>query len=215
MTTLAISSPSITVADLLDQLGGISPRRVRLRPYPGTATEQDVIATERKSQSLFELVDGTLVEKAMGYRESVLAGAILAALRAFVIPRKLGIVSGADGTLRIFPGLVRVPDVAFVSRERLPGGKVPDAPIPQLVPNLAVEVLSEGNTPGEMDRKRREYFSAGVRLVWIIDAEARTASVYTTPEDRDVLDEQRSLEGGAVLPGFTLSLRELFAELDG
>jgi Uma2 family endonuclease len=86
--------------------------------------------------------------------------------------------------------------------------------VPELVPDLAVEILSEGNTPAEMRRKRREYFKAEVRLVWQIDPRTRTAAVYTDPERHETLSETRALDGGDVLPGFTLTLRDLFAELD-
>jgi Uma2 family endonuclease len=83
-----------------------------------------------------------------------------------------------------------------------------------LAPDLAVEVLSAGNTPGEMARKRQEYFAAGVRLVWLVDPEARPVEVFTAPEQPTILHEEHTLEGGAVLPGLALPLRELFAELD-
>ena len=63
----------LTLADVLQQLGGISPRRVRFRPAPGTATEEDVIKIRDRERRLFELIDGVLVEKVMGYWESVLA----------------------------------------------------------------------------------------------------------------------------------------------
>jgi Uma2 family endonuclease len=77
-----------------------------------------------------------------------------------------------------------------------------------------VEVLSESNTADEMARKRREYFAAGVRLVWQVAPLTRTVEVYTAPEQVTVLHEEDTLEGGAVLPGFALPLREFFAELD-
>ena len=81
-------------------------------------------------------------------------------------------------------------------------------------PDLAVEVLSESNTAEEMARKLREYFAAGVRLVWMIDPRDRTATVFTGPELSRMLDETHTLDGGDVLPGFQLPLRDLFAELD-
>jgi Uma2 family endonuclease len=83
-----------------------------------------------------------------------------------------------------------------------------------LAPSIAVEVLSESNTRGEMERKRREYFKAGVEVVWIVDPESRTVDVYTTLQEFITLTEKDKLDGGAVLPGFTLSLRDLFSELD-
>ena len=111
-------------------------------------------------------------------------------------------------------GLVRLPDVAFVSWDRLPERRVPDEPIPNVVPDLAVEVLSASNTAKEMARKRGEYFRAGVRLVWEIDPRARTARVYTSESSFTDLAVNDTLDGGTVLPGFTLPLAQLFAELD-
>jgi Uma2 family endonuclease len=170
---------SRTVADLLEQLGDISPRRVLARPFPGTATEQDVIDLETREKRLCELVDGVLVEKTMGYFESMLAAQLITFLGEFLKHHDLGMLAGADGALRLWPGLVRIPDVSFVSWNRLPNRQVPREPIPDLVPDLAGEVLSEGNTKREMERKLSEYFQAGVRLVWFIEPASRSARVYT------------------------------------
>src|SRR5947207_728351 len=125
MTTLPASPPKVrTLADLLEELGGIPPSRVLARPAPGTATEDDLLALD-KQHGLCELVDGVLVEKAMGYRESLLAVALAALLREFVNARNLGLVTGESGMMRLFPGLVRIPDVAFASWDRFPNGRVP------------------------------------------------------------------------------------------
>ena len=215
MTPLMTTAPAIrTLADLLERLGGIAPGRVLCQPAPGRATEADLLEVATHDDRLYELVDGALVEKAVGLRESLLAIVIAASLREFVLPRNLGVVSGADGTMRLFPGLVRIPDVAFASWDRFAEGRIPLDPIPDLVPDLVVEVVSEGNTVAETDRKRREYFRAGVRLVWMIEPKDRTAAVFTSPEHSTRLDESQTLDGGAVLPGFVLPLRDLFAELD-
>ena len=203
-----------TLADLLQKLGGISPDRVMAQPAPGTATVADVERVHSRERRLCELVDGTLVEKPVGFREAVIAIFLAESLSRFVRPRNLGLVTGADGMMAIFAGLVRIPDVAFASWQRIPGGRMPADPIPDLVPDLAIEVLSRGNTIAEMDRKRREYFRAGVRLVWEVDPEQRTAAVYTRPENAALLSEADVLDGGNVLPGFTLALRDVFAELD-
>ena len=199
---------------MLEQLGGIAPARVRFHPAPGTATEADVLAIHDHEDRLYELVDGVLVEKAMGLRESFLAIALASILWSFVRPRNLGLVTGEAGMMRLMAGLVRMPDVAFISWTRLPNRRVPTEPIPALAPDLVVEVLSAGNTPGEMARKRQEYFHAGVQIVWMVDPNARTVEVFTAPEQSTVLHEVQTLEGGTVLPGFVLPLHELFAELD-
>jgi len=203
-----------TLDELVERLGGIPLSRILVQPAPGLATEADLLEAQRLYDSLYELVDGVLVEKGMGYCESILAGVLIEVLRRFVIPRNLGLVSSPDGTVRLFPGLVRIPDVAFASWDRFPGRKVPEEPVPSLVPDLVVEVLSESNTEPEMERKRGEYFTSGVRVVWEVDLEPRKVMVYTPDGTVAVLDASQTLDGGAVLPGFTLKLSELFDELD-
>jgi Uma2 family endonuclease len=207
-------TPPVNVRDVLERFPGIAAERIRLQPPPGTATEDDVVRIHGEEDILCELVDGTLVEKIMGYSESIIAIAIATRLWNYVTPRKLGKVTGADGMMKLFPKLVRIPDVAFASWARFEGGKVPKRPVPALVPDLAVEVLSEGNTAAEMERKLDDYFRAGVRLVWLVDCDRRTVTVYTSRADSQVLDTSAVLTGGDVLPGFELPLGELFAELD-
>lgn len=204
-----------TVAELLRRLGNVPASRVRLRPMPGTAAEADVTAAHDRDGRLCELVDGVLVEKTMGFKESEVAGLILHFLIAFVRPRHLGIVTAPDGPMRLLPGLVRIPDVAFVSWDRLPGRKRPAAAVPDLAPDLAVEVLSKGNTRAEMARKLREYFAAGTRLVWLVDPRTRTVRVHSGPRTSRRLGPGDVLDGGDVLPGFTLPLQDLFPDGEG
>jgi Uma2 family endonuclease len=196
-----------TVADLLEALGDIPPERVRMQPPPGTATEADVIAIHAREKRLCELVDGTLVEKPMGYDESRLAVELITTLVVFLRQHDLGTVAGEAGMMRLVTGLVRIPDVSFVRWEHLPEEY---GPVPPLAPDLAIEVLSESNTPKEMERKLREYFEAGTQLVWYFDPRARTVTVYTSPDQFIVLDESQTLDGGDVLPGLVIPLRELF-----
>lgn len=203
-----------TLADLMARVGGIPLDRVLFHPSPGTATKQDVVDLMEHEGKLCELVEGVLLEKIMGWNESSLAGFLLGLLNAFVIPRNLGIVSGADGTVELMPDLVRIPDVAFTSWDRLPGRRRPTEPIPRLAPNLAVEVLSRSNTPGEMSAKRQDYFTAGVQIVWEIEPVARTVMVYTSLSNSTTLGPGDTLDGGVVLPGYKLPVNELFAEMD-
>ncbi len=215
MTSVLMTAGAIeTLADLLAQLGDIAPERVRFHPLPGTTTEQDVLDVHTRQGRLCELVDGVLVEKGMEFRESFLAIALSAILWGFVKPRNLGLVTGEAGMVRLASGLIRIPDVAFISWDRLPDRRVPTEPIPGLVPDLVVEVLSASNTAAEMDRKRREYFAAGVRLAWFVDPVSRAVEVYTAVNQSTMLHAEHTLEGGAVLPGFALPLQELFDELD-
>jgi Uma2 family endonuclease len=109
--------------------------------------------------------------------------------------------------MRLMEGLARIPDVSCVRWERLPARPGPIAPV---APDLAVEVLSESNTPKEMERKLRECFVNGTQLVWFFDLKARTVTVYTSPDQYTVLGEADTLDGGDVLPGFAISVRMLF-----
>ncbi len=202
-----------TFADVLEQLGGIDPRRVRVSPAPGKATEKDLLRLLDHGNRLYELVDGTLVEKVMGFMESAVGTELSSWLAPFVRQHDLGIVAGADGTLRLMSKLVRIPDVSFISWAQLPSHEYPSEPIPTLYPDLAVEVLSEGNTEKEMERKLKEYFLAGTRLVWLVDPETRTVRVYTSPEEPLTLTERDTLDGGDVVPGFALPLKDLFARV--
>jgi len=203
--------PVRTLGELLRRLGDVPPDRVRFDPIPGTATLGDLARTENSG---CELVEATLVEKSMSLRESLLAAYLCALMGPIVRGRNLGILSGPDGTYELVSGLVRLPDLAFVSWDRLPGRRLPDEPVPNVVPDLAVEVLSVSNAPGEMSRKRAEYFAAGVRLVWEIDPRARTVRVYTSETAFTDLTAVDTLDAAPVLPGFTLPLADLFAELD-
>ncbi len=208
MPTTIAEAPSI--ADLLHDLGGVNPNRIRLRPAPGRATEQDVVRIEAKEDRLYELINGVLVEKLMGAKESLLACILIRLIGNYLDLNPLGVVLGEAGMLRLRPRLIRIPDVSVVSWDQIPSGEFPSDPVPNLYPDLAVEVLSRGNTVGEMTVKVREYFEAGTRLVWIVDPEARSVDVYTAPDECRRLKATQSLDGGDVLPGFKLSLKELF-----
>src|SRR5687768_16318248 len=103
------------MADLLEALGDVPPDRVRLRPAPGTATERDVVEVQTREGRPCELVDGVLVEKPMGLRESLWACVLIGILEDFLKRHDLGIVTAPDGAMRLMPGLVRIPDVSFIS----------------------------------------------------------------------------------------------------
>jgi Uma2 family endonuclease len=211
MAQATVAPPTIkTLADLRRRLGGIPLDRIWFRPAPGTATEKDVIEAELRENRLCELVDGTLVAKAVGFEESRLAIELAYLIKSYLEVNDLGLCVGEAGMMRIAPGLVRIPDLSFINWGRLPGRESPTDPIPDLAPNLAVEVLSGGNTKAEMTRKVREYFEAGVSLVWLIDPKKRTARVYSTPEKSILVGADQCLDGGDVLPGFIVTLADLF-----
>ena len=109
------------------------------------------------------------------------------------------------------PDTVRGPDVSYWSFERLPEDQEPEG-YPELAPDLAIEVLSRNNRTPKIREKMDEYFRRGVKMVWIVDPEDRTVTVYRSLDEGKLLHEKASLSGEDVLPGFTLSLKKLFAK---
>ncbi len=199
-----------TVADLYRRFGPIAFERIRHNPPPGSGTVDDVVRLNDHEDRLYELVDGVLVAKTVDFRDSVIASNIGSLLGNFVHPRGLGVVAGAGGTLQLDINLVRIPDVSFVSWERMPGGEIPEEPVPLLVPDLVVEVISRSNTRKEMEDKLAEYFEKGVRLVWYVRPKSRVVDVYTAPDHFARLTASMRLDGGVVLPGFSVPVGELF-----
>ncbi|MCE9528732.1 MAG: Uma2 family endonuclease [Planctomycetales bacterium] len=199
------------LAELIDSLGGVPLERIRVAPPLGAGTIDDIVNIEEKEGRLCEMIDGVLVEKTMGYFESEIAVLLAAALIQFVKKNDLGVVTGEGGMI-LFPGnQVRIPDVAFVSWERFLEAEAEGQSVPELVPDLAVEVLSPSNSAGEMSIKLEVYFRAGVRLVWYVDPASKSVTVYTSLTRSKVVPLEGTLDGGKVLPGFELPVRDLFA----
>jgi Uma2 family endonuclease len=201
----------MTVADVLEKFGPIPIARIRTKPFPGEATEQDVIDADDHEDRLLELYSGVLVEKVMGFYESYLAVFLSHVFHQYLVENPIGIVVGADGMLKLLPGEVRIPDVSFISWQRLPNRQIPREPIPLLAPDLVVEIISRGNTAKEMQLKLTEYFEAGVRLVWYVYPKRRVVVVHKSLTESAELTENDCLIGEDVLPGFSLSLATLFA----
>ena len=216
MTTaapLAFAPPTTdTVADLLHRLA-VPARRVWMIPSPGMADEADLLHATEELDRLCELVDGTLVEKPVGNDESEVGAYLSSLIVTFVMSRKLGHVLGADCLFRCLPRQVRSPDVAFVAKSQIPNGR-PAGPIWELAPALVVEVLSPSNTRREMRRKRELFFGTGTQLFWMVDPRPRTVDVYTDPRQFTTLTAADRLTGGPVLPGFDVSVADVFSPLD-
>lgn len=192
-------------------LGDVPLERIIFNPPPGTATEADLLRLVERDGRLCELIGGTLVEKPMGFWEGQIAAQLIILLGNFVRPRSLGSIFAPDSTMRMQSGHVRLPDVSFIAKDRLPKTK---QAIPTIAPDLAVEVLSESNTSREIAMKLDEFFQSGTRLAWVIDPEPRTVAIYhDAGEPTTVLDEQGMLDGEAVLPGLSIAIAELFRDV--
>jgi Uma2 family endonuclease len=222
MSTLTKSSPRTIVApkfhngdEFLHSIGDVPMSRVIFNPWPGTATEQDLLQFVEQDKRLCELIDGTLVEKPMGMYESLIASWLIYYLNLFIDAHPIGIITGEAGMMRLVSGRVRIPNVSFISSARLLGHELSKEPIPAIGPDLAVEVVSQGNTTAEMQQKTREYFQSGATLVWLIYPRDRTVAIFDAPTDQPmkVLNQSDILDGANVLPGFSLELNKLFAKL--
>lgn len=123
-----------------------------------------------------------------------------------------------DGTPRIFDGcgFFCVSHTPFEKPQSvpLPGGQLPTSPLPSLVTNFVIEILSKGNTYGEMSRKRREYFHAGVELMWMVEHRNRTITVYRTSQRFEVIREGEMIDAAPVLPDWKFNTADFFAVLD-
>ena len=131
-------------------------------------------------------------------------------LNAHVRRRKLGFVTGEQGPVRMTEGNRREPDLTVFLAADYPGGVRPDREkVSTLPPRLIVEVLSEDNTPAEIDKKLRELFASGCRLAYVIDPRARTARRHASPDDFAVIAVDGTLDGGDVLPDFAVTLADV------
>jgi Uma2 family endonuclease len=215
-TVFSDASPiTWTIADVHARLPGFPDDRILIYPTPGTATEQDLLEAEARTGRICELIDGTLVQKTMATYESMLALALGYFIQRYLDTNDIGTLTGEGGLLKVLPAQIRAPDVSFIRWERLPGRDSPKPAVYAIAPDLAAEILSENNTKAEMDRKLKEYFKAGVRLVWYIEPATRTARAYLSLDDWTEIGPGDALSGGDVLPGFRLPLSELFARVDG
>jgi Uma2 family endonuclease len=172
------------------------------------ATEDDLWNAPEDGRK-YELVDGDLVMSPAGLRHGRICARLLRVLGNFVHDGGLGDVFDSSTGFRLPGGNVRIPDVSFVSAAR----RVDPVPhdFGDLPPDLAVEVLSPPDRPRFVLDKVGEYLQAGVPLVWVIDPEAGRAAVHRSLTDVSHMDVDGTLDGGDVLPGFSVSLRDLLA----
>lgn len=205
-------NPGWNLLELQQHLGGIPPERIRAFPFPGTVTEVQFDDFVRGRELPCELVDGVIVEKAVGNFQSNATFWLQHYLALYLVQNDRGFVMTTDGLARVARNQIRSPDVSFVDWKHFPDRVVPN--VLPVAPDLAVEILSSSNTTAEMDRKRRDLFAAGTRLMWIVEPELPTVAVYTSADGPPMLlRESDSLTGGEVLPGFELPIREWFARV--
>jgi Uma2 family endonuclease len=160
----------------------------------------------------YELVKGELRRMSpAGSEHGAIIFNISVLLGQHVKSNDLGVCFAAETGFKIAsdPDTVRAPDVAFIRREQIPESGIPKKFWPG-APDLAVEVLSPGDTYSEVDEKIRDWLGAGARAVWIIDPRLRSVSVYRSMTDVARLSDGDELDGGEVVPGFRCKVAEIF-----
>ena len=174
-----------------------------------TIRELEVISA---SGSRCELVKGEMIEMApAGWTHGRIANAVAFALTSYVKERGLGEVASAETGFVIGrnPDTVRAPDVSFVSSERLTGvGRV--SGFLELSPDLAVEVVSPGDSAGAVQAKAEGWLEAGTRLVWVVYPESKSVVAYRPEGRARILGENDVLDGAPLFDGFALPVAELF-----
>jgi len=173
-------------------------------------SQQDHVSADDVER--YEVIDGVRVEREpMGAFETVLASWLCHLLNSFAAGKKLGLaVSEVLFVLNAQRNLRRRPDVAFVSYARWPTSVVARESAWNVVPDLAVEVVSPSNLAEEIDSKITDYFQTGVRLVWVFYPDSGRVYVYQSPTQVSILERPDTLDGGAVLPGLRLPMAQLY-----
>ena len=159
-----------------------------------------------------ELINGKLRTLPFsGWRHGETVGALLVILGHHVMDNRLGMILGADPgfTISRDPDTVRAPDIAFIARENLPA-ELPKSAFWPGAPDLAVEVLSPNDKTGEVDDKIRAWLAAGTKLLWVVDPQLQSVTIYRSATDVVVKTAADVLEGGDVVAGFRTPIADIF-----
>jgi Uma2 family endonuclease len=164
----------------------------------------------------YELVNHQLIDLGnFGALHGYICSTLIILLGSYIRSQKLGFLFDSSTGFKMQNGNTRSPDLAFFAKNRLQGLTTLPTGFLEGAPDLAVEVLSPGNTVEEIDGKITEYFANGTRLMWVINPKQRYILVYRSPQEPDrLLKTADRLDGEAIIPGFSLPIAELFQELD-
>jgi len=177
----------------------ITAEEFRRMPEPGDGSKQ-------------ELVRGEIVTMPPpGFQHGVCQYRVARVLGEYVDAQQLGRITVESGVVtHREPDTIRGPDVAFWSAERLPFDQTPEG-YPDVAADLAVEIISPNDLHHHVQEKVLEYLGRGVRMVWLVDPETRTVTVYRSRQEVRILQQEDTLSGEDVVPGFGCSVADLFA----
>jgi Uma2 family endonuclease len=184
-------------------------------------TDDELLALP-KDGNKYEIVKGELVVSPAGIEYEEIGVRVIVALANFVSEHKLGIICGSSAGYWMKPRNPSLPkkrnflspDVSFLAKERLQGLKRPPKKFFDGGPDLVVEILSPSDTVELLHEKIVEYFENGTRLLWVVNPAEQIVLVYHTQQPDRLLRSGEMLDGEQVIPGFTLPVAKLFAELE-
>ena len=174
----------------------------------GPATLQDLLNSP-KDGNKYELVDGEIVVSPAGMRHSEVAINIGGLIWEFLQKNPIGKLYASDVGIAFPDGNVRSPDVTYVSIAKLPEGRSPET-FGEVIPDLAVEVLSPSDSLKELGRKIGEFLENGVPIVWLVDPARQTVTVYRSLTETQQLTSKDTITAEPVLPGFSVPINRFF-----
>lgn len=187
----------------------LNPDTARTIPRAGEPISIEELMHLPDDGNKYERVKGVLKVSPAGHEQEYFGCWLITLLTNFVRPRKLGQVYGSSAGYRLPNGDVRSPDVSFVRQERLPGGRPPKG-FAEYPPDLAVEVLSPNQKLQDLGEKVGEFLDWGTPLVWVLDPDTRSVTVYRSLTEVYTLGAEDELTGEDVIPGFRVRVAELF-----
>jgi Uma2 family endonuclease len=161
----------------------------------------------------YELVEGELrMMSPCGWRHGKVGGRLLQHIARYLAENPCGeaFLAETGFLLSRDPDTVRAPDIAFIHKDRL-SGELPEEAFWPGAPDLAVEVVSPGDTYREVDEKAKKWIAAGAKLVWVVNPLQQTVNVYRPDGLIGTLGVKDELTGEVVLPGFRCRVGEIFA----
>ncbi len=183
---------------------GVDPKHLR--------TAQELLRLSTDPSHRHELQKGMLTSIPFaGYEHGNLTMALGSRIHRFADENDLGVTfaAGTGFLLEENPDTVRAPDIAFIHKQRLPGGKPPQGYFPG-APDLAVEVVSPNDSAAYVQDKVQEWLRHGTKLVWVVEPKTQTVTIYRADGSATVLQSDDTLTGEDVLPGFRYDLKSLF-----
>ncbi len=175
-------------------------------------TGDDLLRMGEDATTGYELIEGELVKMPpTNFDHGVYLATVGMELNLWNRTQKLGGVAGGEVGFytRGNPYTVRAADLVYISHKRLKGLPSTEGYL-DVAPDLVVEIISPGNTAEEIEVKTQEWFDFGVRMVWLVYPKTKRVHVYTTPDRSILLSADDLLEGGDVLPGFSVKVSTFF-----